>query len=206
MSRNTLEDKDADAPETHATRLFGFLRSWGLAEFVLDQCVAIIMHDHDRRTPPRRFPVTLEKKLEYVREALAEIPALLWLGPHYAEIDAGFMREKDLRNTIVHGAPLQYEENGTVHFLQLRPHKSRPSYKYREVKPADWDRLETFCIEQFVELFVLLTALENMGREAGLRHDEQTSRERVVKLSGRFPLPKRVRELMQEALTRFAQH
>ncbi|RAK60864.1 hypothetical protein DJ021_14115 [Phenylobacterium hankyongense] len=184
-----------EEPNDHAGRMATFLRAWGIAEMTLDMCIRTIFLKHEMRTPRPPVPVTLERKLAYFMEAHETIPALAPMLDDARQIDARFMREKDLRNTIVHGAPIKYEHDGTVHFLLLRPHKGLPEYQLRTVRPKDWQRLQDNNIHLWLLLFIAVFCLDP---PPDIDNPKQTDRERSMQFAARFPGSKRLRRLLQE--------
>jgi hypothetical protein len=195
------EPDDDDDDETEAERLFSCLRLWGLAEFALDQCIAKIFRLHGKEIPDDSFPVTLERKLKFLRAAHSKIEQLREYDDVAEDIAKLFMREKALRNIIVHGMPIKSEPNGTVHFIFLNPDRKDRRYILRVVKKSDWDRL----FETSIELFALL-ALQDVclnHSPSKIESHDVLNRDNALALVDDIPGSRRVRELFREAISKW---
>ncbi len=198
MARSISDEDHFDEADSHADRLFGFLRAWGFAEVILDTVIVTLMKHHDTRAPLPVFPATLERKLTYLKEAVD-------LHPHLAPAKrlAGkaiklFMDEKGLRNHIVHGSPLQQLDDGTVHFMVLeRRKRALPTYALRTVRRADWARLQKSANHAAAYLILLERALDPTEDSSLYRGDKLTS-ERLVGLPADLPVSKALRKLLNE--------
>jgi len=195
-------DPSDDKPETHAERFFAALRLWGLVEALLDMCLLAILSRHETRQPLPSYPPTLERKLDYLSEAFRLLPSLSEGGEIASKVDSLFRAEKGLRNDIVHGSPLDYEDDGSVHFMLLQRRKGAlPHYVLRTVTPKDWDRLSEVSIILFVELVALLLFVHPISDDvAGLSED--SFRRWEIKSAGEIPGSRRLRELMQTLAAR----
>jgi hypothetical protein len=188
-----------DEPREPSGEIISFMRLWGIAESMLDHRISEIFRDHDGRAIDDQTPVTLERKLNFLKKSFTDIPALAPFQGHAFAIVSGFSAEKDLRNTIVHAAPIKIERNGAVHFVRVRPNFENPAYELRIVRPKDWARLQTVCTTLLVDLMILGSAL-NPGSPV-LHQTQDEFREWLMEGAASFPASKRIRNLLQEIVS-----
>jgi hypothetical protein len=192
----------AGPEESHGDRFHGFLRAWGGAELLLDLCISQIYRHHNGREVDDQTPVTLERKLTFLKTAVATQESLTEFADVAMKAHRLLTDEKELRNLIVHGLPLKWERNGTVHFLRLEPNFESPRYRRRVVTPADWDRLDTAAISAAAHLAFLGAVIASVGSNPGLNLSQETFGEWFVKGAAAFPASKRLRQLFKELITR----
>jgi hypothetical protein len=204
MGSSIPEDPRDDEPESHAERFFSAIRLWHLVEFQLDLCLMGVVGKHETRVPPPPWPATLERKLSFLQEACSALPTLAAAKGRADTIKALFTREKGLRNDIVHGGPIDYEDDGTVHFVVIRRRKnSLPEYSLRTVTPKDWDRLFAVSTQLAAHLLVLGFIVEP-APDGALDLPENRLREWEMKSAASFPGSKRLRDLLSKIVARRA--
>lgn len=194
--------KDTDERNGHADRFHDFLRAWDGAEMLLDLCISQIFHNHNGRDMADQTPVTLERKLAFLKSAAITQSSLAHVADLAMKAHRLMTDEKELRNIIVHGVPLKQERNGTVHFLRLEPNFENPRYVLRVVRPMDWERLEVVAIEAAAQLSLLGTILAAEGCDPRLDMSQETFREWLMKGVAAFPASRHLRQLFEELIAR----
>lgn len=113
--------------------------------------------------------------------------------------DATLTKHKDLRNAVVHGSPLHYEADGTVHFLMVQRRKRRlPTMVLRTVGPKQWDQLNRVSTQALGYLILVLFVLN--PEEVRFHASNKITREVAVKLASRLPGSKALREFVAKVL------
>ena len=174
-------------------------------EFGLDTSIAAIFRLHNGLEINSQFPVTLEKKLEFLKQAIAANPfvreAMLFARPSIIAIGEA----KEFRNTVIHGLPMKIESDGTAYIVRTRHEVSGATYAVRQVGRKDWRDYEEITHEAGARFMVAALLLSpDITSQPLFDGEEKPSRESVMEFTGALPVSKRLRNLVAEIWLRIA--
>jgi hypothetical protein len=96
----------------------GLTLSWGMIETWLDLSNAILSHDFDGRSIEPEIQRSLERKLKFIKRALAH-PSLVLIRERGVRLMDALLVERFQRHRIVHGALGSKGTPDEVEFLQI---------------------------------------------------------------------------------------